>query len=52
VKEKCEGMNLHAPKGTSILGVWSPDGFSNLQREIAGFTTPWFEKFFISLESY
>jgi len=27
---KCEGMNLHTPKGVSILGVWSPCGFPNL----------------------
>jgi hypothetical protein len=45
-------MNPHIPKGTSILGVWSPEAFPNLQREIAGVKTPWFEMFFISLESY
>jgi hypothetical protein len=23
---KCEGMNLHTPKGASTLGVWTLDG--------------------------
>jgi hypothetical protein len=26
---KCEGMNLHIPKGASTLGVWSLDGLLN-----------------------
>jgi hypothetical protein len=38
---KCEGMNLHTPKGASILKVWSPDGVSNLQRVIAGVKIQW-----------
>jgi hypothetical protein len=29
-EERCEGMNPHTCKGTSTLGIWSPDGFSNL----------------------
>jgi len=47
---KCEGMNPHTPKGTSILGVWSPGRLSNFQRAMAGAKTQWIEKFFISLE--
>jgi hypothetical protein len=27
---KCEGMNLHTPKGASTLGVWSLGGLPNL----------------------
>jgi hypothetical protein len=49
---KCEGMNLHIPKGASTLGIWSPNGLLNLQRAITGVKTQWIEKFFISLESY
>ncbi len=49
---KCEGMNPHTPKGTSTLGVWSPDGFPKLQRAIAGVKTHWIEKLFVLLESY
>jgi hypothetical protein len=32
---KCEGMNLHTPKGAT-LGIWNPGGLPNLQRVIAG----------------
>jgi hypothetical protein len=49
---QCEGMNPHTPKRASTLGVWSPGGLSNLQREIAGVKTQWIEEFFISLEIY
>jgi len=49
---KCEGMNLHIPKGAFTLGVWSLGGLPNLQRKIAGVKTQWIEKFLISLESY
>jgi hypothetical protein len=49
---KCEGMNPHTPKGTSILGIWSLDGFPNLQKGIAGVKSLCIEKFFILLESY
>jgi hypothetical protein len=49
---KCEGIKPHTSKGTSTLGVWSPDGFRNLQRGIAGVKTQCIEKFFILLESY
>jgi len=49
---KCEGMNLHTPKGASTLGVWSLGGFPNLQRIIIGVKTQWIEELFISLESY
>jgi hypothetical protein len=45
-------MNPHTPKGTSILGVWSPSGLLNLQRAIARVETQWIEEFFISLENY
>jgi hypothetical protein len=48
---KCEGMNLHIPKGTSILGVWSLGGLSNIQRAIIGVKTQWIETFFISFET-
>jgi len=44
---RCEGMNPHTPKGASTLGVWSPDGFPNLQRTIVGVKTQWIEEFFI-----
>jgi len=27
---RCEGMNLHTPKGASTLGIWSLDGLPNL----------------------
>jgi hypothetical protein len=36
---RCEGMNLHTPKGASTLGVWSPNGLPNLQRAIVGVKT-------------
>jgi len=40
---KCEGMNLHTPKGASTLGVWSLGGLSNLQRAIARGKSQWIE---------
>jgi hypothetical protein len=49
---KCEGMNPHTSKGTSTLGVWSPDGLPNLERGIVGVKTQCIEKFFTLLESY
>jgi len=49
---KCEGMNPHTPKGASTLGVWSPDGLSNIQKTISRVKTQWIEEFLISLESY
>jgi len=49
---KCEGMNLHTPKGASTLRVWNPNGLPNLQKAIAGVKTQWIENFFISLERY
>jgi hypothetical protein len=49
---KCEGMNLHSPKGASTLGVWRPSGLPNFQRAIARVKTQWIEEFFISLKSY
>jgi hypothetical protein len=45
-------MNLHTPKGTSILGVGSPGGLPNLQRAIKRVKTQWIEKLLISFESY
>jgi hypothetical protein len=45
-------MNLHTPKGTSTLGVWSPGGLSNLRKAIVKVKTQWIEEFLISLESY
>jgi len=42
-ERKCEGMNLHTPKGTSTLGVWNPDGLPNLQKTITGVKTQWIE---------
>jgi hypothetical protein len=36
---KCEGMNPHTPKGAFTLGVGSPNGLLNLQRDIAGVKT-------------
>jgi hypothetical protein len=36
----------------SHFGSWSPDGFPNLQKEIAGVKTHQFKEFFIWLESY
>ncbi len=50
--KKCEGMNLHTPKWTPIVGVGVPNGLLNLQSEIAGVKTHRLEKFFILLESY
>jgi hypothetical protein len=47
---KCEGMNPHTPKGTSTLGIWSLNGFLNLQRAIAKVKTQWIEELFISLK--
>jgi len=41
---KCEGMNLHTPKGASTLGVWSPGGLSNFLRAITGVKTQWIEE--------
>jgi hypothetical protein len=49
---KCEGMNLHTPKGASTLRVWNPSGLPNFQKAIAGVKTQWIENFFISLERY
>ncbi len=49
---KCEGMNLHTPKGNFALGVWSLGGLLNLQRVIVGIKTQWIEEWIISLESY
>jgi len=49
---KCEGMNLHTPKGASTLGVWSPGGLLNLYRAIVEVKTHWIEKFIRSLGSY
>jgi hypothetical protein len=40
------------PQMNSHFGSWSPNGFSNLQRAIAGIKTHWFEEFFISMKSY
>jgi hypothetical protein len=51
-KGKCEGMNPRTPKGASTLGVWSPGGLPNLQREIAGVKTQWIEEPLISLKIY
>jgi hypothetical protein len=45
-------MNPHTPKGASTLGVWSPDGLSNIQKTISRVKTQWIEEFLISLESY
>jgi len=36
---------------SSQFGNWSPDGLSNLQREIAGAKIHWIEEFLISMES-
>jgi len=33
---KCEGMNLHTPKGASTLGVWSPDGLLIFKEQLQG----------------
>jgi len=44
---KCEGMNPHTPKGASTLGVWSPVGLPNFQREISEVKTQWIEEIFI-----
>jgi hypothetical protein len=49
---KCEGIDLHILKGTPTLGVWSPNGLTNFQSEIAEAKTQWFEDFFTSLENY
>jgi len=43
-------MNPHTPREFHF-GSWSPGGLPNLQRVIAGVKTPWFEKFFILMES-
>jgi hypothetical protein len=49
---ECEGIDPHTPKGTPMLGVWSPGGLLNVQRVIARVKTQWIERFLISLESY
>jgi len=49
---KCDGMNPHTPKGASTLGVWSPDGLSNIQKVISRVKIQLIEKFLISLEIY
>jgi hypothetical protein len=36
------------PQGSSTLGSWSFGGLLNLQREIAGVKTQWFEEFYIN----
>ncbi len=43
---KCEGMNLHIPKWTLVMGI----GLSNFQKTILGVNFHWIEKFLISLE--
>jgi hypothetical protein len=43
-------MNPHTPR-EFYFGSWSPNGFPNLQRAIAGIKTQWLEKIFISMES-
>jgi len=35
---------------SSHLGYWSPNGLSNVEKEIARVKTPWIEDLFISLE--
>jgi hypothetical protein len=49
---KYEGMNLHTPKRTSTLGVWSLGGLPNLQKAIAGVKTQRIEELFIPLKRY
>jgi hypothetical protein len=49
---KCEGMNLHIPKGASTLGVCSLGGLSNFQRAIVKVKTQWIENLFIPLKIY
>jgi hypothetical protein len=49
---KCEGMNLHIPKGAFTLGVWSFSGLPNFQRMITKVKTQWIEEFFTSLKIY
>jgi hypothetical protein len=48
----CQGMNLHTPKWTPIVGIGVPNGPSNLQRMMVRVKTHRFEEFFISVESY
>jgi hypothetical protein len=43
-----EGVNLHTPKATPILG----DGVPKLQRAISGAKIQWLVTFFISLENF
>jgi hypothetical protein len=50
--KECEGMNLHTPNWTPIVGVGVPNGLLNLQSTIVRIKTHRLEKFFISLESY
>jgi hypothetical protein len=50
--KECEGMNLHTPKWTPILGVGVPNGFPSLERAIAGVKIHWMEALLISLESF
>jgi hypothetical protein len=49
--KECEGMSLHTPKWTPMLGVGVPKGLPNLQSAIARVKSPHLEEFFISLES-
>jgi len=48
---KCEGMNLHTPKGAFTLGTCSPGGLLNVQKVIARAKTQWLQKKFIPSES-
>jgi hypothetical protein len=49
---ECEGMNLHTPKGTPMLGVGVPKGLSNFQSAIAKVKTHRLKELFTSLETY
>jgi hypothetical protein len=49
--KECEGMNLHTPKWTLIMGVRVQNGFPNFHRAIVGVKIQWIETFLILLES-
>jgi hypothetical protein len=48
--KECEGMNLHIPKWTPILGIEVPNGLLNFQRAITRVKSHWIETFLVSLK--
>jgi hypothetical protein len=49
---ECEGIDLHTPKGTLMLGVGVMVDFRMFKEQKQGPNPMGIEKFFISLENY